>query len=204
MENETLLQKEIERQNFIINLLIEKNRELEQKLQSAFRQITSTDHPFLHHTQDGDEPNYVHQYVGDEQGLSNGDIYNSSSGVNGLDRLAYSNAENGETSKQPFIPISTTEIEPAKVNYHEVYSALRKQMPNAKRTAAKNAAVMMIHLCSKKNNTHHELCKVTGLTPRGMAKHIMMLKRRGYIVRTAYQQYELTERALVILRQTIH
>lgn len=261
MENETtLLQKEIERLNFIINLLIEKNRELERKLQSAFQQITSTDHPFLQHIQDGDEINNVFQYAANGQELSNGNLYNSSPGVNGMDdpaysnagnrdalkhsaysnaengealkhsaysnvengqasklsaysnvengqaskSAAYSNAENGEVPKQPFAPISTTEIDPAKVNYNEVYAALRMQMPNAKRTAAKNAAFMLIHLCSKKNNTHHELCKVTSLTPRGMAKHIMMLKRRGYIVRTAYQQYELTERALMILRQAIH
>ena len=52
-----------------------------------------------------------------------------------------------------------------------------------------------MNLYAYPRNSYKELRRLTGLSEDGLTKRIMSLKKNGFIVRTAFQQYALTEKA---------
>ena len=66
--------------------------------------------------------------------------------------------------------------------------------------SVKNAGIILKKLYQNPKQSHKALMKVTGLSVDGMAKHVRMLKKRELVHKTGFQQYELTEKSLDILR----
>ena len=63
-----------------------------------------------------------------------------------------------------------------------------------------HSAAILMHIYNKNHCSSVELRKATGLSVGGLAKRMMSLKSRGYIVRTGKQKFALTEKGLDILR----
>lgn len=85
------------------------------------------------------------------------------------------------------------------INMPSVENGVRAHMPNCRRSSVRNAAEILMQLYTNPRNSYKVLRHLTGLSEDGMTKHIMALKKRGLIVRTAFQEYTLTDAALQIL-----
>src|SRR4051812_2442572 len=120
-DNTTLLQKEIERLNFIISLLIEKNRELERKLQSISLQNTSSRRPFLSDQENREELNTTNGSILPQAELINGEIHNLSVKAIESNQSAYSNVKELEQSNQSAEPKLSTDIDINMVHPENIY-----------------------------------------------------------------------------------
>jgi hypothetical protein len=85
------------------------------------------------------------------------------------------------------------------VNVALVQKGLRVAMPTRSHATIDKAARILTLLYGNPRQPHKILRHYTGLSETGMAKHIMMLKRKELVVRTAFQTYTLTQRALKIM-----
>ena len=94
--------------------------------------------------------------------------------------------------------IDINRLDPIKYN-----AGLRVEMLKCNNDSVKNAGIILIQLYQNPKQSHKELMKLTGLSVDGMAKHIRMLKKRALVHKTGFQQYELTEKALDILRSAV-
>jgi DNA-binding MarR family transcriptional regulator len=71
------------------------------------------------------------------------------------------------------------------------------------RPSAVAAAKILVELYKNPKQSYSSFIKISGFSVGGLSKHIAMLKRRGLIIRTAYQQYELTNLALQMMRDSV-
>lgn len=89
-----------------------------------------------------------------------------------------------------------TENKPKLLDKWDVDSRLRKYMPTASVDGLRNTTNILLQLSANKKNSYKDLRNLTGLSEDGMAKRIMAMKKAGLIVRTGFQQYALTAKAL--------
>ncbi len=114
-------------------------------------------------------------------------------------------SQNPEWNKEPSIapPVEV----PAIPDYHQIYAALRKgEMKGTPRKTTSRVANLLLHLADapKGGMSHVWMAKTHKLSKGGIAKFMMMLHRRGLIVRTAYQTYGLTDKSRAILEEARH
>ncbi len=182
MENElAALRRENERLNMFVALLVEKVNTLQQQL------------------------TYLSASGGSENNL---DLSNDKTG-NGLNNLNSSNDKNMDGVNKVFIsndktwnrgnyvPEAVTENRNTSFtpDYNLVRNRLKAIMGKCSDMSIGNTAQMLIQMYMNRRNSHKTLRKITGLSVGGLTKRIMALKRDGYIVRTGFQQYELTAKS---------
>ncbi len=85
------------------------------------------------------------------------------------------------------------------LNQDMVVSALCSVMVKCSTSSLYSTAKILIQLHNSPRNSYAKLRELTGLSEDGMTKRIMAMKKRGLIVRTAFQQYALTCKALEVL-----
>ena len=105
-----------------------------------------------------------------------------------------STAITGNAQRPAFIDISN-------IYHYKLEKELRALMTTCRTSSISNAGKIIVHLYSNPKASYETLRKLTGLSPTGMAKHIMSLKRRGLIVRSSFQHYTLTSLAISILQK---
>ncbi len=90
----------------------------------------------------------------------------------------------------------------AEKQYHDaLFNVLWREMKPCKFVAISHASALLMHFYGQPVNSHKHLSGMLRLTESGISKQIAMLKKRQFVVRTAYQQYTLTPRALAILQE---
>jgi len=68
-----------------------------------------------------------------------------------------------------------------------------------KRSGRNHSAKLLLHFYHSNRGSHAELMKVTGLTIGGLTKKLEMFKKRGWLVRSGWQQFTLTDVARKIV-----
>ncbi len=114
-----------------------------------------------------------------------------------------SNVQLGITTNKIVYGINKIDIDVTKLNMSSFRSKIKGLIVKCSRPSAMAAAKILVELYKNPKQSHSSLIKISGFSVGGLSKHIAMLKRRGLIVRTAYQQYELTNLALQMMRQSI-
>jgi len=71
------------------------------------------------------------------------------------------------------------------------------------RSGLKNTAKLLLHFYNESGSGYPELKKLTGLSDGGVAKHMMMLKKKGWVKRVALQQYELSAYARQLVEKAL-
>ena len=96
------------------------------------------------------------------------------------------------------------EIDLGRIKQYILWEKVKEKLPPKRsRKTLRNVSTILKTLYQNPKQTHHDLMRLTGMTVDGMAKHIQMLKKNKFIHRVGYQQYELTNFALEILRASM-
>jgi predicted transcriptional regulator len=99
------------------------------------------------------------------------------------------------------IPIS---IDVKKIKQYVLWAKLKAELPlRRSRKTIRNISIILKTLFENNKHSHQDLMNLTGMSVDGMAKHIQMLKKNQFIIRVAYQQYQLTEKSLNVLRSAM-
>jgi hypothetical protein len=117
--------------------------------------------------------------------------------------LNSSNVQSGITTNNIVEGINKIDIDITKLNMSSFRSKIKAWIVKCSRPSAMAAAKILVELYKNPKQSHSSLIKISGFSVGGLSKHIAMLKRRGLIVRTAYQQYELTNLALQMMRDSV-
>jgi len=63
------------------------------------------------------------------------------------------------------------------------------------KTGKQHTAILLLHFYNSNRGIHGELMKVTGMKLGGLTKQLANLKKRGWLVRSGWQQFALTDAA---------
>ena len=135
--------------------------------------------------------------------ITNQIISSSNKIMEGISNPDYSSSENNKGINQTdhSIPQKNEGIKP--VNIGLVQRGLRIAMPTRSHATIDKAAKILTLLYENPRQSHKTLMHLTSLSQDGMAKHIMMLKRKGLVVRTAFQTYTLTQKSVDIIKDAM-
>lgn len=138
-------------------------------------------------------------------------IYSNTETNNGISQMKHSNTEESIATKQIFYSNTKTsiptkqiidlKIDAEKVNASILQTKIKNYIITCSEKTAQAAAAIIIALYKEPKQTHSNLIKLSGLSIGGLAKHIMMLKKRGFIVKTAHQQFEPTSLSLQMMSE---
>ena len=213
----TALHEEIERLNIIISALVEQNRQLKAEISSLKQIAGSTNTSVYSSAEIADGINTsLYSFNKKDNGIT-ASGYASDKISNGVNVAGYSIAENGTgineisdaviKNQEGINKISNSSAEKSEgikhVNIVFVKQALRSQLPARSYATLDKAAKIIMLLYEDPKQSHKTLMRLTGLSRPGMAKHIMMLKRKGLVVRTAFQTYKLTQASLFIIKNAM-
>jgi hypothetical protein len=95
-----------------------------------------------------------------------------------------------------------TQIDISKISMGSLRIKIKEFIVKCSRESALAAAKILVELYTNPKQSYDSLVKVSGLSKGGLSKHLSMLKRRGLIVKTAYQQLEPTQFALQMMRES--
>lgn len=138
-------------------------------------------------------------------------IHSNMESINGTSQITHSNSEENITTKQMFYSNANTSIPPKqnialkidleKVNASLLQTKIKHYIKTCSEKTAQAAATIIIALYNNPKQTHSSLIKLSGLSIGGLAKHIMMLKKRGLIVKKGYQQFTPTTLSLQMMSE---
>lgn len=123
-----------------------------------------------------------------------------SSGI-GTEQVSEGNSPSGIGTTQPVQPISSPAKGSAQLHFGSIRSGLRRLMPNCRHSSHDAATKILIQLLTSERNTTAQWRHLTDLSASGVAKQLMMLRKRGLIIRTGFQQYSLTGTALEMVEK---
>jgi hypothetical protein len=129
-------------------------------------------------------------------------VYNAvpSSGI-GTVQVSEGNSPPGIGTVQPVQPLSPAAKASAQLHFSSIRWGVRRAMPNCRHSSHDAATKILIQLLSSERNTTKQWRDLTGLTTSGVAKQLMMLRKRGLIIRTRFQLYGLTGTALEMVEK---
>ena len=115
---------------------------------------------------------------------------------------ATSQAALSNTDKQ-YPPNSIVEpiIDVSMVNLAKFQGRIKQIMLKCSNNSINSTSRILLELYKNPKQTHSNMIKLTGFSKGGLSKHITTLKKRGLIVRTAYQQYNLTSFTLQMMKE---
>ena len=99
---------------------------------------------------------------------------------------------------------TSTQIDVNKISIGSLRVKIKDLIVKCSRKSAIAAAKILIELYTNPKQSYNSLVKVSELSNGGLSKHLSMLKRRGLIVKTAYQQLEPTQFALQMMRESVN
>ncbi|MEP6467394.1 MAG: hypothetical protein ABJB05_13885 [Parafilimonas sp.] len=215
--NTTALQQEIERLNIIISALAQQNVQLKNEIlwlkQTAGSQnsadYSSTKIPDRLNTSDysfnknDDGINSLNTSFTKNADKENESVYSASKINEGINNSNYSITENnkGIINAENSIPKNNEGIK--HINIALVQRGLRTEMKTRSYATIDKASRILVLLYENPTQPHKTLMHITGLSQDGMAKHIMMLKRKALVVRTAFQTYTLTQKSINIIKDAM-
>ena len=225
-----LLQNEIARQNYFIDLLIKENKEMKAVLShpeiaDSIKNLLLS-HPeismsknisLLLHPENGDAiPTSLLSHAENENAIPNtllSHAENSMSQNNALlshpeiSMSKKSDSANTTETVKPVKEYSLQEIQQSilanAVNKPTVEIRLRPSRVSASYSSLSNSAKILMQLAINPKSTGAELRKLTGLTAGGLSKHLGVLQKTGYLVKLKYQHFELTQSALRALGESV-
>ena len=130
------------------------------------------------------------QYATSQAALSNTETSYATS------QATLSNAD----KQYPANNITDSLIVIAKINFGKFQARIKQLIVQCTNDLVISTSKTLVQLLKNPKQTHSNLIKLTGFSKGGLSKHIIMLKKRGLIVRTAYQQYNLTSFTLQMLQ----
>lgn len=99
--------------------------------------------------------------------------------------------------------IANKKIDLNKINITALKNELRTKMITCSYDSIHKAANILLQLYQNPHQPGKKLRSITGLSEDGMAKQIKALKKRGLIVRTGFQTYQLTGLSNSILANAV-
>ena len=99
--------------------------------------------------------------------------------------------------------IANKKIDLNKINITAFKNGLRSKMITCSYDSIHKAANILLQLYQNPHQPGKKLRSITGLSEDGMAKQIKALKKRGLIVRTGFQTYQLTGLSNSILANAV-
>ena len=115
---------------------------------------------------------------------------------------ATSQAALSNTGKQyPTNSIVEPIIDVSMVNLAKFQGRIKQIMVKCTNNSINSTSRILLELHKNPKQTHSNMIKLTGFSKGGLSKHITTLKKRGLIVRTAYQQYNLTSFTLQMMKE---
>ena len=99
--------------------------------------------------------------------------------------------------------IANKKIDLNKINITALKNGLRSKMITCSYDSIHKAANILLQLYQNPHQPGKKLRSITGLSEDGMAKQIKALKKRGLIVRTGFQTYQLTGLSNSILANAV-
>ncbi len=112
-----------------------------------------------------------------------------------------SNPIQENTPEQPvyLLPLVIQEVERS---VDELVFVLDNELLEHSRNSTKlNVAKILVHIYNKRESSYMKLRKLTDLSEGGLGKLMILIRRKGLIHRTAYQQFAPTEKALQLMRE---
>lgn len=122
----------------------------------------------------------------------------------GLLQATQSNAETRMPTNNFTDGNTLTQIDISKISLGSLRIKIKEFIVKCSRESALAAATILVELYTNPKQSYSSLVKVSGLSIGGLSKHLSMLKRRGLIVKTAYQHLEPTQLALQMMRQSVN
>lgn len=209
----TLLREENERQKIIINALAEKLRQIETLVYSnaEIKDGVNSRNLSIEEKMEGVK-SFLYSYAKNKDGVNIDNLYTAKK-MDGVNTNNPYSAEKKDGVKSDNLPIAENKagvnsnnlaIAEKKagekyLNQHMVVSALRHVMLKCSNWSIYSTAKILIQLHNSPRNSYKHLRELTGLSEDGMTKRIMAMKKRGLIVRTAFQQYTITGKGLEVL-----
>ena len=212
----TKLQEEIDRCKEIIDILLKENRQLQQQIAyhtqnnsekgNATAHRSTHDRQFRADTADGVADD--RQFRADTaDGVANDRQFRADTADGAADDRQFradnadgiandrqfraDNADGAADDRQFWIDIDV------------LANLLKKEVPASKLKGLHNMCSILQLFYTKTHHTHKHIAVVAKMSESGVAKNLRMLKKRGLIVRSGFQEYSLTAKALGIINQCI-
>jgi len=119
----------------------------------------------------------------------------------GMNRAALSNSESGSGMNQETYQLPVR-LDVSGLNTSGLATILMQAgVGNGKRSTARTAAALIIHFYNEQPGEYKHLKRLTSYSDGGLGKMLMMLRRKGYLIKCGFQQHAVAANGIKALRE---